>query len=132
VSYNDERKQIHERLESQISDIPVSWPNTSFTPEPDVTWVKCNIVNGDSFQVTIGSGTNAFRHIGLIVIQVFSPLNKGNGEVLALADSIASIFRNWCGTTVSCKAPSVKDIGPDGHGWYQVNVSIPFHRDELL
>ena len=133
MSFSDEHVQIIQRYADQIGDIPVAYPNVDFTqPEPKTVWTRINIIDGEMNQTSIGDDLNNHRVIGLVMIQIFGEENKGTGEVLAMADAVTNIFRNWCGTTVRCRAASVKDIGPDGYGWYGVNVTIPFTRNELL
>jgi len=132
MSYSDESTQIQNRFKSLIGTTPVEYPNISLTPTPSVLWVRLTVLNGESRQTTIGETTNNHRMVGLIVVQIFGEKNKGNSETLAMADAVAAIFRNWCGSTVRCQAATVKEVGPDGLGRYQVNVSVPFKRDELL
>lgn len=113
------------------STTPIAWPNAAFTT-PLVPWVRFTVRSGEANQLTFGASTNNFRHSGVIIIQVFTLLDTGEALALQHADQIASIFRNWCGQSVRCRTPSVKDIGNDGEGWYQVNVVVPFQWDELL
>lgn len=141
MSYADESIQIQQRLTAQLPTIGiaadlVAWPNETFPgnanlPDPASLWISLSILNGEAFQNTILAQTNNHRHPGVIIIQVHAPLNAGNGAALAKASLIATAFRNWCGTTVRCRAVSVKEIG-EKEGFYLVNVSIPFHRDELF
>ncbi len=134
AGHNEIRKRLKDNLPVSIDpNLNVNWPNVSFTPpNPPAIWMRVNIFSGEAVQLTIGSVTNAHRFPGVIVIQIFAPLNAGDKDILAMADTVAGIFRNWCGTTVSCGTATVKAIGPDGQGWYQVNVVIRFHRDELM
>lgn len=131
--FKDQHDQLRARFNSQFSSLPIAWPNVSFTPpEPKSAWVRFNVIDGEQKQTSIGNTTNNHRNVGLVVIQIFTPDNEGDSLALTTADTIAAIFRNWCGTTVHCRASSVKVIGPDGLGWFQVNVTTPFQRDELL
>lgn len=140
MSYEAEGNEIRKRFKDQLTALGintatrVAWPNVSFTPpnDPKSVWMRLTILGGEGTQLTIGASTNAHRFPGIIVVQVFAPTNKGDKDALAMADTVAGIFRNWSGTTVSCGTATVKAIGPDGQDWYQVNVTIPFHRDELL
>jgi len=119
------------------SRTPIAWPNLEFEPpaldQGNAEWVRFNIIdNDDGQQITIGSGLNVCRFTGVIIIQVFTSLNIGNLPALTRANEIAAIFNKWCGTNITCKVASVKEIGDDKNGRYQVNCLIPFHRDELL
>lgn len=131
MSYSDEHKQLRNRFSSIIGNTPVDWPNDSYKPG-SAMWVRFRIIDADAFQTSIGAPTNNHRHVGIVSIEIYAPEDIGNGAALVLADTIANGFRNWGGTSVQCRAASVKDVGPDGHKWWQVNVTIPFKRDELL
>lgn len=114
---------------------PIAWPNVSFEPpNPASPWIRFAVIDGDARILELGANKikTAHRMPGLIVIQLFDALQAGDGPIRTLADTAAAIFRNWGGATVQCFAATVKTIGDDGKGWYQVNVSIPFTRDELL
>lgn len=110
---------------------PISWPNVDFTP-PDGSWCRFSVNDGESGQIGLGSLPATIRYSGTIYIQIFTKQNIGTSAALTLADQAKLIFNNWCGTTVACYAARVKKVGNTTDGWYQVNVSIPFRRDENL
>lgn len=119
--------------------ISVEWPNKTLNPLPqDVNgkpapWCRFTIIDGnDRTQTTIGGDTNNFRNTGIICIQLFVASDDGISNINQYADDAIAIFNKWGGTNIQCKAGSKKNIGNDGSGYYQVNVYIPFRRDELL
>lgn len=115
------------------SRTPVAWPNIPFTPpSPQSEWCRFSIVEGESRQTTFGATTNNFRTPGTLFVQLFDKPGAGDADILQRADEVAGIFRNWCGTNVRCRVPTIRAIGDTSDGWYQVNVSVPFVRDELL
>lgn len=115
------------------SRTPVAWPNVAFTPpSPQSIWCRFSLVEGDTIQTTFGASTNNFRTPGTLFVQLFDKPGIGDAAILQKADEAAAIFRNWCGTNVRCRAPHMKNIGATSDGWYQVNVNIPFIKDELL
>ncbi len=115
-----------------VVSIPTEWPNEKFTrPSPAALWARLTIIDGLTQQMDIGAPIKTFRTVGLIIVQIFAPLDAGSIGVLTQADTIATLFRNWAGTDVLCRAATVNTIGNDNSGWYQVNVEIPFHVDEL-
>jgi hypothetical protein len=128
VSLNTE---IRTRYNSWATKPQTAYPNESFTPNPNTIFARLTIVGGEEQRMDIGGGqgNRTYRVPGVIGVQLFAPLNKGNNEVLVKADEIATIFRNWCGSTVNCGAASISEIGPDGEGHYQCNITIPFHSD---
>jgi hypothetical protein len=130
MSFVSQQNEIRTRFNAQIGSTPVAWPNVTYTPTIGTSWVRFQVLDGETEQVDFGASTKSFRSMGIISVQVFAPDNTGETAALTIADTVAGIFRNWCGATVRCRAASIKDIGPDGNGWYQVNVSAPFQRDE--
>lgn len=112
--------------------IPTEYPNEEFTrPAPAAIWGRFTIIKGETVQMDIGAPIKTFRTPGILIIQLFAPLDAGSIGILNEGDSVASLFRNWCGQTIRCRAATVEEIGNDNLGWYQVNVTIPFHTDEL-
>jgi hypothetical protein len=132
MSYAAQNLELQARFKAGWgSTTPVAWPNVSFTPST-AAWVRFTILNGEEARLTFGATLNNFRNTGVVVVSIFSPLNIGTADVMAKADAAAAIFRDWCGATVRCRAATIRDVGPEGQGWYQVNVTIPFQRDALL
>lgn len=114
---------------------PIAWENLDFSPpDPMSSWVRFSVLSGEAFYASIGApGNNVIRHPGLIVVQVFVPLNAGALLTLDLADDAAGIFRDYRSGGVRCSPPWVTTIRPSARdGWHQVNVNIPFVRDEVL
>jgi hypothetical protein len=137
MSFEDEHNQLRSRFATVMAIVsattPIDWPNVKLDPKPkDKVWVRFNIQDAGTIQTTFGATTNNHRSLGIVVIQVFEPEDKGDAGALAMADTVAAIFRNWGGSTVRCREASKKVVGLDGHGWYQINVNIPFQRNELL
>lgn len=129
-----QHKEITSRLDSAWNGVtPISFPNVNFTPpNPQDSWIALHINDGASQQISIGALPAVIRYTGVIYVQVFTVRDIGSGEALALADAVKNIFNNWCGVNVRCYAARIKTVGVDDNGWFQVNVSIPFIRDEQL
>lgn len=134
MSYKDRNIELRTRFDIQWNNrTAVDWPNMKFTyPDPVALWCRFRISGGDAQRTTIGDTLNNEKSTGIIYIQLFAPIETGDALIMQRADEAAEIFRNWCGTNIMCRTPVVKEIGPDGLGYYQVNVSIPFVRNELL
>ena len=133
MSYAGERNAIVGRFNSHWNArTPVAWPNWGFTVPDRGAWVRLAILNGDATQRSIGNpGANVHRHVGVITVQVFVPIDSGTHTARDLADDAAAIFRNQRFDGIRCDVPSVREVGPDDI-WFQVNMSCPFRRDELL
>lgn len=117
---------------------PVAWPNAAFTPpNPPNPWVRLTILPATAGQRTLAPvGSRTFRAGGLIVVQVFTPENEGDGENQTLCEQVAAIFRGVTASGIryagpNGESPRIRSIGNDGAGWYQQNVEIPFSADSL-
>lgn len=126
--------ELRTRYNSWITKPYTAFPNELFTPpNPPALWARVTIIGGEEQRMDIGTGPSnrTYRKPGVLIIQLFAPLNKGNNAVLLKADEVSDLFRNWCGATITCGASSTDDVGDDGNGYYQVNVTVPFHTDYL-
>jgi hypothetical protein len=127
---HDTYVELRKRYNSGWTAPPTEFPNEPFTkPSPATIWARFTIIDGDELQMDIGDINKTFRATGILAIQLFSPLNIGEIDFLQKADTLADVFRNWCGATVTCRAASVRRVGADGFGWYQINVLVPFKVD---
>lgn len=127
-------RAISQRLDNAWRGVtPIAWPNIAFAEKPDETYVRFYIVDGQSVQQSIGDpdGKNRYRATGLVIVQVSTPGNQGDGEAQELADQAAAIFRNQKFDGVWTLTPSFITVGPVADR-YQINVSIPWQQDELL
>lgn len=110
----------------------IEWPNgETMAPNGDEKWVRFTLQSGDARRISVGN-PGRFRRIGRVIVQVFVPLNTGDGEAIRLADRVADIYRDQTITTASgavrFAAPSLREIGVSDM-WYQVNTICPFTRD---
>lgn len=134
MSYEAEHNALRNRFDTQWSATEVAWPNQKFKPPEAIAWVRFNVRNADARQASFGDETNFYRHPGVVTVQVFAPIVKGDKEALQLADQVSTIFRNWSdsGTGIRfLQPPTVKTIGTDVN-WHQVNVVMPYYRDTLF
>lgn len=122
--------------------IPVSWPNRDFTPPKDANWVRVVVQAVDAEQIEIGGQVTHRRITGLLMVKVFTPVDVGDEVGLALADVVASIFRGARPIlegnvgALLFREPTVREVGSDAieaeyGAYYQVNVSIPYQRNNI-
>jgi hypothetical protein len=111
----------------------IAWPNVAFTP-PSTSWVRFSVIDGGSEWRSCGSpGSNRAVHAGLVVIQIFVPLLSGESSARGLADDAAAVFRGKVISGIRF-APAYMHLVPNSlaDAWHQINVSIPFQRDEFI
>lgn len=92
-------------------------------------WVRVNILNPDNRQISLGSNPY-FRYLGLLIFQIFIKPNTGSGRAMEIADQITTLFRGQTISGMTFKPPVIDPVGESG-GWYQINVSAHFSREEV-
>jgi len=125
-------------VQAQDPVIPVDWPNRVFEKPLSGPWIRFTVLDATSQQLEMGSSTNQYRVYGSLILQVFWPADAGDGDALALADTLSGLYRQRIlnftdmpsSGLVRMRAPLVKVVGRKD-AYFQVNVVIPFHRDDL-
>ena len=108
--------------------LPTQWPNSDFNRPVDALWCRVAILNGDTFQKELGP-SGGQRTPGVLAVQVFAPIGRGDGDQLEKADAIAALFKRATHSGVVYRTPRIAKVGRSGQNW-QVNVICPFYYDE--
>lgn len=113
--------------------LPIAWENVKLVPDnPPTGYVHFAILNGAASQQSIGApGSNVVRHVGVVNVNVFMPVDQGKTPALRLADEIAAILRTVAVEGIIVREPAIRSLGDDGR-YIQVNVSAGFQRDSLF
>ena len=125
MSFANERSSIEARLSANWTTTAVNYSNVDFDTPNNSPWVRLSILNGQSDYRAINSKK---IHLGLISIQVFTPVNTGTASIREYADTLASIFDDQSFDDVVCGVASIASVG-SSDVWYQVNITIPYRRD---
>jgi hypothetical protein len=113
------------------SATPIAWPDLSFTP-PNGSWVRFNMKNTAAPQASIGApGSNLFRRYGIVTIQVFQKEGQGSKDARAKSDKAADIFLTQTLSGFIFRNVNAREIGTDGAGWYQWNVTVEYQYDRI-
>lgn len=80
------------------------------------------------------SGLRRFARTGLVTVQIYTPLLSSVG--LSVAENLATIARDAFEGVSSPEGiwftlVATKEVGPDGRGFYQFNVTAQFRYDEV-
>jgi len=97
----------------------------------DNPWVRLTINWGDTVQVGIQSAGRRKRTIGVAQVQIFVPINTGDGLGIELADRVADVWEMSTIETVIFRATSIQRVGEEG-AWLQFNANTPFQGDTLV
>ena len=101
----------------------ISWPNKTYNPGVNTSFIKIFFTGGRSVDLEIGikgADLNSFTTF----IDVFVPINTGNRQSLTYADELRTLFINFDHNDIQLKAPAIIELG-ENSGFYQTRVSIP-------
>lgn len=137
MGYASERVAIEGRWNTEwVTGLPASartqtaYENVPFEPPESDAWVRLTILNGEGKQISAGDpGNNTHRYVGVISIQIFTPAAEGSNAGRVLADHAADVFRNQTFGGVQAKVPHISASRTEAP-WHQINVTVPFWRDE--
>lgn len=143
MAFAAEQRIVRQRLVAQWTSTPIDWSAFGgdaapfVPPAPQVgspaaaAWIRpaLFVVRGE--RVSLGL-TARRRTAGQLVIQVFTPQGAGHKPAATLAASLCTLFRDVQVEGMTFLEPTPRPIGPEAQGaWYQLNVEIPFRRDEI-
>jgi hypothetical protein len=94
------------------------------------SWVRITVREGDEETVTVGNIAKV-RVVGMVFIDVFSPMGIGTATPRGYAETAAQIFRRVFVDGVQFRAPMVVALGDRGEGWWQIQVQVPFWWDRI-
>lgn len=126
-------KASRSRFKTLIADVqslPTHYDNQKFTVPENTRWCRLTVLPGDTEQADMGTPAKRWRTSGVVVAQLFSPLEQGDENILQLADLIAETFRGKTVAPAIFRSPSIVRVGRAGP-WWQVNVSCPWFADEI-
>ncbi len=113
----------------------VGFDGHAFQPPTDESSVRLSILNGESFNASMGSpGSNLVRSIGVVHIQIYVPGGKASSfpsvEWRRLANKIRPIFTNWKSGGLLFRTMSVGSR-QENKPLFKQPVTFPFQRDEF-
>lgn len=116
------------RMTALRPQVAVAYDNIEFVPTLGSPWCRFTVLHGEGRHAAVNG---LYRNSGIVIVQIFTPIETGDALALGIADDVAGIFRGWRSGALLFGAPSLQRVGPDG-GWYQLNVSIPYSSDQIV
>lgn len=111
----------------QSGDIHLQHDNVKYIPAQKKHWARLSIREGESTIRTLGATDR--RTIGVVIIQLFAPLDRGDGKLREYADEFKQAFQSVSlADGLWFREPNVNVIGRRGP-WWQLNVECPFTSD---
>ncbi|HIJ23920.1 MAG TPA: hypothetical protein HPP64_13575 [Gammaproteobacteria bacterium] len=118
-----DRQTIETLLSNNWVTTDIAWDGVDYTPVAGTSWISLTILSGEDQSSTM----TKYNQIGLLVIQIFTPEHTGSATARGYADTLSGIFRNAVQSGINFKLPTTTRVGIS-NGWYQMNVSVPYHR----
>ena len=132
MNFTTAEAHLRAHFETEWDDAtPILWPDVR-AAIPNETWVRFSMKNNEGAQKTIGASTNRFVRDGVVIIQIFQKENQGSTDARAKADLAADIFLANGLDGFRFSRVNAQDIGADGKGWYQWNVTAEYEYDRYL
>jgi len=129
MGWASERQVIENVISTGWISTPVAWDNVPLDPPPESNWIRVNILDGDAQRITLNQRYHRFT--GIVLISVFTIVGQGSNAARNNADTIAALFRDLQISGILFRSPTITNVGISG-AYYQINLSVPFQRDELF
>lgn len=134
MNFNEAEAEIRKHFKNGWNGLTdIAYPDTAFQPSVGETFVRFNCQETSGKQVSAGSpNNNLFRHYGFVTIQVFQPEGQSSTDAREKAQTAIALFMGK-NTTNGIHFYDVygKQLGNDGKGYYQLNVTAFFRYDEI-
>lgn len=136
LKYDAILTQFKTGMDTLRPNVPIAYPNMPFDPDTQYiastheAWARIVIQGGEERQASIGGDATRWRKVGIVSVQVFTPLNAGQTTALEISDDVATTLRGITVSGVILKAATINPIGrEDDEAWLQVNIDVPFRYD---
>ena len=122
------RTRFKEQVQTPQSLTTIYDNDPAGPPTDGSTWCRFSIRRGETQRITVG--VRQYRMMGIAYAQLFCGVGKGDGDLLELADAIATAFRSQNASGIRYGTPSIVPVGViESEGQYQINVQCPFAAD---
>ena len=124
------RESIYEAFKVGWSGETPFYYDNEIAKMDDDPWVRLVVRHNKGDQETLGAvGNRKFERGGLVIVQVFVPLDLALARADELASLVQDIFEGKTIENVRFHGVLTREIGPDTK-WYQLNVEAPFYYNE--
>ncbi len=135
MSFEVERDDLIDEIKTWV-DTPIAWDGLNgapFTRTSTQAYVRPTIENDGQFVAGLRGASEMYRSLVMLKAQFF--FAKGTGDA-AMAQRVDGWTALWRGKTIGSLTHRgrivVNWVGEQEKdpGWFQVNVFVPFYRDE--
>jgi hypothetical protein len=129
---------IRQSLEARFSTkwaaaTPIAWENVDYQSTPGTSYVAFRIVPNGSGFASLGMHP-LVRSLGLITVDIYTPINGGTEPGNLLADDVIAAFRDtsgraWQDGGLRCRAGGLVSSMKEEE-WYRHVVIVEYEYDE--
>lgn len=123
MSISNLRLNIESHLSTNFTTYPIKYENVAFETPTNSPWVACHIKRNKLPTPELNQAS--YEVNGILIFQVFTPLNSGTVTSNAILDQLAGLYNDQIISNIWFHDADITDVG-NGETWYQVNLSIPF------
>lgn len=120
------REAVYQRFVDNYTATDFIFDNEigSALDEGTASWVRLSVRELGPAEQTMGPiGSRKFRRSGIIVAQVFTPIDIGVAALSTLCETVRTVFEGVRFSGVEALNSTIRDVGTDGK-WRQANVEI--------
>lgn len=133
MTVNEARQAIFAQFNTAWAGAtPIAWDNLDYKPNGS-EFVRLTVKHNLGSQESLGGiGGRVYRKLGLIFVQIFTPLGIAADRSDELAQLAINALRDSTTGSLWFRNHRVNDIGRNGEdSYYQLNVVIDFIYDEI-
>lgn len=126
--------RINAWASAQVPPIPIAWENTSYTPSPQVLYLRCAMLPAPTQNPSMGAKHERLQ--GLYQVNVYGVQDQGPAGAEAVADAIIALFPRGGmvqnGVTINIDTTGSRAQGlNDINGFFFIPVRIKYREDVL-
>lgn len=124
------RKFVGRVLEDDLlKDCLFAYDNAPFEKPNKQHWFRVTIKTLESKQVMFGS-KRTYRTAGLVVFQLFAPIELGDGDMNEISDVVIDQFRGRNISGIRFRSPFTSTRKRLGNEW-MILINCPFQADQI-
>jgi hypothetical protein len=96
---------------------------------PSINFIRLTVRTLGTQEMGIAGSKILYRRQSSIVMQCFTIVGNGTKLAKDIADRAVAIFEGKQFAEITCRESSIRELGDDGKGFYQVNATVFFDFD---
>ncbi len=133
TTLNEAKQAVNDRFKTLWgTKTTYSLPNEPFTqPTPDESWVRLTVLNVGGGQESLGKvGNRRFERRGIIIVNVFTPLEEGTFGGDTLASEVQTIYEGTKFDGITVNDSRIREKGVEDQ-WYHTIMEADFIYYEI-